>query len=107
MNIHHGRGSRDRNRAIPQLPTEQTAAFQLLARKWREDWRAEKAASGPALKPSFAPPSRPTGSDPKHRADFAKAIARAEFGRAYWDERLQRSEVRTKRPSKSGRKRQE
>jgi hypothetical protein len=72
------------------LPVAITAAYEL-ALKWREEWRAEKAAAAPALTPNSEAPSRPNGNDAKHRVKFAKGIARAELGRAYWDERLHRN----------------
>ena len=86
MNIHDRRGPRSPGRASLGLSPAQTYA---LALKWRAEWRAEKTAA------PVPPRARPAGGsiagsgEAKRRAKFAQAIARTEFGRAYWDERLQ------------------
>jgi hypothetical protein len=99
VNIHGNCGSRGHRRAKPQsLPGTNTATYEL-ALKWRDEWRAEKAAAVAAPTPTSVPRSRPNGDDAKHRASFAKGIARAELGRAYWDERLHRN---ANKPAKFG-----
>jgi hypothetical protein len=91
MHPHHGRGSRGNSPAKRRLLPEQNAASHELALKWREEWRAGKSAASrqPADMPAAATP-KPGGDARQHRAKFAQAIARLEFGRGYWDERLQR-----------------
>jgi hypothetical protein len=100
VNIHGSCGSRGHRRAKPQsLPEANTAAYKL-ALKWRDEWRAEKTATVAALTPTSVPRSHPNADDAKHRAKFAKGIARAELGRAYWDERLHRNaNKRAKHPN--------
>ncbi len=58
-----------------------------LALDWRDCWRAEKL-QGPR---ENAKPLQQAKDERTPRAGFARGIARAEFGRAYWDERLQRA----------------
>jgi hypothetical protein len=64
----------------------QTTAVREMALKWREDWRAEVAPrtrDGQADGNRLSPPSpRPA----KQTAEFARALARAEFGRFYWSD---------------------
>jgi hypothetical protein len=91
MNIHDNGGSRGKGRAKPPLPPEQIEANYRAALRWREEFRAEKAAGWAKAAPPKAPEApRPSGAEAGDRAKFAKGIARLEFGRAYWDERLQR-----------------
>ena len=92
MNVHDNSGSRGGRRAKPLLSPEQIEANYRAALRWREEFRAEKAggmlrAPAPKSSPRPARRERDAGAD---RATFAKGIARLEFGRAYWDERLQR-----------------
>jgi hypothetical protein len=96
MHPNNGRGSRGNSPAKRRLPPEQTAASFELALKWRDEWRAGKSAASlqtADTKVDTAP--KPGVDQSKHRAQFAQAIARIEFGRNYWDERLQRG---TKKP---------
>ena len=58
-----------------------------LALEWRECWRAEKLQG---QREKTEPIRRPK-DERTLRARFAQGIARAEFGRAYWDARLQRA----------------
>jgi hypothetical protein len=72
---------RPHKRPPVRRPTpEQMAAAHEEALKWRDRWRAEMAA--------------PPQTKPKHAANgiarFAKALARAEFGRFYWSDALTR-----------------
>ena len=92
MTIYGSHKSHGRNRAKPELLFDRTAIVELgLSRL--EEWRASKTLSKPAAR-SF----NPSGDKSRHRSNFAKAMARAEFGRAYWDERLQRTITRPPGP---------
>jgi hypothetical protein len=91
MHTRNGLGSRGNSPAKRQLLPEQTAASLELALKWRDEWRASKSAAcsqAAEIKVDAAP--QHGGDQSKRRAQFAQAIARLEFGRSYWDERLQR-----------------
>jgi hypothetical protein len=102
----HPRGPRH---VKPPLPGEQIAAETRLALQWRAEFRAETAGPPPraALAETAAPKSQ--GDDEtKRRIKFAKAIARVELGRNYWDERLQQGVARlVDGPSRPGRKKRE
>jgi hypothetical protein len=90
MHPHHGHGSRGNSPAKRRLLPEQNAARHELALKWREEWRAGKSAASLQPADAQAAPALKSGEDQRqHRAKFAQAIARLEFGRGYWDERLQ------------------
>jgi hypothetical protein len=92
MHPHHGRGSRGNSPAKRRLLPEQTAASHELALKWRDEWRAGKSAASLLSADTPAAPAPKASLDQRqHRAKFAQAIARLEFGRGYWDERLQRA----------------
>jgi hypothetical protein len=92
MHTHNGRGSRGKSPAKRRPLPEQTAESFALALKWREEWRASKSGA-PARTADIALAAAPgSGADQnRHRAQFAQAITRLEFGRSYWDERLQRA----------------
>jgi hypothetical protein len=91
MHPHNGRVSRGNSRANRRLLLEQNAASHELALQWRDQWRAEKsAASVPPADRQAAPAPKQVADQRQHRAKFAQAITRLEFGRGYWDERLQR-----------------
>jgi hypothetical protein len=78
---------------------QELAAVRELGRQWRDAWRAEKAT--PAGTPNgVAAGSQPAQPKPKPRAGFAAGIARAEFGRFYWNETLdgQLKAAMTRRP---------
>lgn len=85
MTIHGSRKSHGRNHTQPELLLDRTAIVELGLKRLKE-WRASRTAPEPA-----APCFNPGGDDSRHRNHFAKAMARAELGRAYWDERLQRA----------------
>ncbi len=87
MHSHDKRVPNGSRRAEPALSSEEIEAkFQAAVRReiWtlisREIWRTEMAARR-------ASPPRSLDESDRRRA-FAKAIARLELGRAYWDERL-------------------
>jgi hypothetical protein len=99
MNIQDKRG---RDAALAVSPEEAEAQFRAAVRReiWalisREIWRAEMAARR-------ASPPRPLDESERRKA-FAKAIARLEFGRAYWDERTAagvQSPAKPKRPPRA------
>jgi hypothetical protein len=87
-NGHRGSGSRPRTWAR-LTPQQEASAFEL-ALEWRRSWRAEvgvRRGNGEApAKPAKRLPLKPDAS----RAAFAAGIARAEFGRFYWDAKRQR-----------------
>ena len=88
MTSHQHRDARRLGASRPWTAQE-LAAVRKLGRQWRDAWRAEKA--GLAEKPNgAAADSRPARPERKAigGADFAAGIARAEFGRFYWNERL-------------------
>ena len=81
-------------RTMDQRSPEEIAAALGRALTWRQQWRDEMAAGhagiGKAIETEAqklpAQPERPAShQDAKRLAQFAEAIARAEFGRAYWD----------------------
>jgi hypothetical protein len=86
--------NRRSQRAAGRLLTpEQMAALRALALAWRDEWRAEVAAragkaNGHAIKAPAAAPHR-TKSEKAAAAQFATAVARNEFGRFYWSDKLQ------------------
>jgi hypothetical protein len=89
MNSQDKQASRGFSRAEPALsPEEIDANFRAVIRRElsalisREIWRAEMAAR------RASPPRRL--DEEERRKAFARAIARLEFGRAYWDEQLAR-----------------
>ncbi len=86
MNIHDRRGSRSPGRASLGLSPQ----VYELALIWREEWRAEKTAAPVPTRARPAGDFTARAREAKRQAKFAQAIARIEFGRAYWDERLQR-----------------
>src|SRR5438552_2493667 len=63
----------------------QLAAVHRVALAYREEWRKEVAASAAAT--SEAVSQRRSKDAAAQRAAFARAIARTEFRRHYWDER--------------------
>jgi len=81
---HRRSGRRPRNE--DWLTPVQRAAIFDEALRWRQEWRDEMgvrdAANGPAEPQRIK--QQTNGLD---RARFAAGIARAEFGRFYWDER--------------------
>jgi hypothetical protein len=85
------RSRRDTSRP---LTSEQAAAVRALGRKWRDEWRADiaaragKANGHPTGPPTPTPPRR-TKSAKHAAAQFAIAVARDEFGRFYWSDKLQ------------------
>jgi hypothetical protein len=87
--IKRHRGSR-RSPVIYRRPSaEEVAAVSALGRQWRDEWRAAQAANHePAVTPNVPASDRAMPArEASARKDFATAIARAEFGRFYWDER--------------------
>jgi hypothetical protein len=88
VHIHGHRRSGRRFRESERLTPEQRAATFKQALIWRQRWRDEtgagKTAPDPAETETIEARKRTNGSD---RAKFAAGIARAEFGRFYWDER--------------------
>ena len=108
MTSHQHRDARRVGASRPWTAQE-LAAVRELGRQWRDAWRAEKTT--PAGKPNgaAAADSKPVQPERKPRAgaDFAAGIARAEFGRFYWNEARdgQLKAAMTRRPSTDGNKR--
>lgn len=69
----------NRPRQRPPKYSPESIAEHTLALGWRETWRAETGEN--------APNKKPDGEEKKRWARFAAGIARAEFGRHYWDAR--------------------
>jgi hypothetical protein len=87
MRIRSVRGSHQ-NRSPDHQPTKiQTPGQFLLALEWRDCWRAEKLRRQNG---TVGPVRKDKDKDRDKRKRFAEGMARAEFGRAYWDERRQR-----------------
>ena len=86
MDIRNGRSARDRRFADRQPTEEQAIERFRTALMWRDIWRAE-TLSGHGLVVDDVPPGE---AERARLRRFAQGMARAEFGRAYWDERLQR-----------------
>jgi hypothetical protein len=105
---HQDRDARRRLGASRPWTAQELAAVRELGRQRRDAWRAEK--SGLAEKPNGAAadsrPARPE-PEPRPRADFAVGIARAEFGRFYWNGTLdgQLKAAMTRRPKRDGKTR--
>ena len=92
MTIHEHRGPR-RVGVIRKRSAEELAAERRLGLIWREEWRAEKArqsesANGSAVNAWKHPPSVQKAAN---SGRFAEGIARAEFGRFYWNARLEQA----------------
>ena len=90
MNVHERRDARDRTGASQQRSAQELAAIRELGREWREAWRAEKAGRAETVSASTAAAAKPAQPERNARAgaDFAAGIARAEFGRFYWNATL-------------------
>jgi hypothetical protein len=88
VHTHGHRRSGRRSRESERLTPEERAAIREQALIWRKRWRDEMAAGNPANSTKepqrFKQRQQTNGLD---RAKFASGIARAEFGRFYWDER--------------------
>src|SRR5580698_8869858 len=89
MHTRTGRGSRGTSPASRRWSPEQTAAVHRLALQWRDEWRAGKSAASVQQADTKGGPT-PDKNRGRQRAQFAQAITRLEFGRDYWDLRLQR-----------------
>ena len=90
MTVHGHRGSRRRLGPVRKASAEELAAVRKLGLMWREDWRAQKAR--PAETANGVPAAASKGARRESKAagggSFAEGIARAEFGRFYWNARL-------------------
>jgi hypothetical protein len=85
---------RSRRHTVRPLTSEQAAAIRTLGRKWRDEWRADMAAragkaNGHATELPVPRPPHRTKSAQHAAAQFAIAVARNEFGRFYWSDKLQ------------------
>ncbi len=90
VTFHGHRGSRRRLGPVRKASAEELAAVRKLGLTWREDWRAEKAAQPkPRTERRRRHRKEPEGeSKAAGGGSFAEGIARAEFGRFYWNARL-------------------
>lgn len=104
MRFHENRGIRRKKKPLPRPTPEQFAAAHEEALKCRAWLRSEKktATSGP--NGQTPPPPRRPRNEAKERAQFAANIARAEFGRFYWDEERTK-EAGKKKPPRAFRRR--
>jgi len=98
MHTRTGRGSRGTSPANRRWSPEETAAVHQLALQWRDEWRAGKSAATTRQANAKGGPA-PDKSRGRQRAQFAQAITRLEFGRNYWDPRLQREVKKPKAAS--------
>jgi hypothetical protein len=89
-------GRRRHRTPIERLTPEQLARAHENAQRWRAELRSEAALEAVPTLPSPAPPDpapkrpAPAKDEARRRADFAAAVARAEFGRFYRIGRLDR-----------------
>jgi hypothetical protein len=88
VTIHEHRAPR-RLGALRKPSAEELAAERKLGLVRREDWRAEKAGQIDTANGSAVGASKPASS--VGGGGFAEGIARAEFGRFYWNARLERA----------------
>ena len=87
MRIRSVRGSHH-NRSPGHQPTEiQTPGQMRLALEWRDCWRYEKLKNQNVTVDPVWKDKDKDKKEKEKRKRFAEGIARAEFGRAYWDER--------------------
>jgi hypothetical protein len=93
VTFHEHRGSRRRLDPIRKESAEELAAIRKLGLTWRETWRAEKAGPIETANGQAAAASTPSQRDSKSTggSSFAEGIARAEFGRFYWNAKLERA----------------
>ena len=90
MKFNNGRGGHNGRRERLRLSPEQERAAHRLGTEWRAEWLAEKAKAAKTVTKQKEPAHpRVEADNAAQRAKFAEAIARAEFGRAYWDARRQ------------------
>jgi hypothetical protein len=94
-NGHRGSGSRPGFGTW--LTPEQQAAARERAIAWREEWRAEAAGRKTKKLEQPNPAPRPRKGE-SGQAAFAAGIARAEFGRFYWDEKKHRLAATGRKP---------
>jgi hypothetical protein len=104
VRFHEHRGDRRKKKPLPRPTPAQLAAAHAEALKCREWVRSEKTTAANA--PNGQSPLRPKRprDEAKERAQFAANIARAEFGRFYWDEERAK-EAGKKKPPRSYRRR--
>jgi hypothetical protein len=104
VRFHEHRGIGRKKKPLLRPTPEQLAAAHEEALKWRERLRSEKTTATNGPNGQTAPRLRRPRDEAKERAQFAADIARAEFGRFYWDE--ERSEkICKKKPPQSYRRR--
>jgi hypothetical protein len=80
MHIHTSHRSAANSGDVRQLTSQERESLLRLAKQWRQEWRAEVA-----VRARVTPSEHKNGKS--HSATFAAAIAKAEFGRFYWDAR--------------------
>jgi len=104
VTIHEHRGRR-RLGTTRKPSAEELAAERKVGLARREDWRAEKAGQIDAANGSAAGPAKPAPG--VGGGGFAAGIARAEFGRFYWNAQLERALAAAQRrgPRRDGKKR--
>ena len=77
---------RRHRKVIVRLTPDEISAKKQLGLIWRAQWRADMAAQRDTASPP-APPRNVSADEAKRRDRFAEGIARAEFGRFYWDDK--------------------
>jgi hypothetical protein len=107
---HEHRGSRRRRGELRRQQLLEMAPAFSLGLEWREMWRAEQACKAKQEREEGRVASDSRRADHAARAaggaEFAAAIARAEFGRFYWNEKLELAPPRRRVDgSRDGRKR--
>jgi hypothetical protein len=110
VTYHEHRDSRRRLDTIRKESAEERAAIRKLGLTWRDTWRAEKAGPIETANGRAVAASTPSQRDRRSTggSSFAEGIARAEFGRFYWNAKLERA-LRTARrpePRRDGKKRE-
>jgi hypothetical protein len=98
VRFHEHRGIRRKKKPLPRLTPDQLAAAHKEALKCREWVRAEKRATTNAPNGRIAPRSIRSRHEAKERAQFAANIARAEFGRFYWEQERAKGAGKKKPP---------
>jgi hypothetical protein len=99
---HEHRGSGSRPKAGAWLTPQDYAVALKLALEWRQQWRdevgARDAVNGRPAGDGAKRPTRQHAGKADDRAAFAAGIARAEFGRFYWDANKNRLAANGRKP---------
>jgi len=88
LKSHDNLRSRRRAAVAHRQTPEQLTVARENALKWRDEWRAEVKACATKGNGTLQRTMRPIMKEDRQAARFATAIARAEFGRFYWSDKL-------------------